>query len=97
MAIRTIINVLKIGKVDKIGESIKTYFQTFLRITLSNIIVHALSMPHFKGFGMRNLHHYIRICQKMYNKGTMTENVYYLFRCKGKMPGVPFHIHNTTD
>ena len=29
-------------------------------------------MPHFKVFGMINLHYEVRICQKIYNKVSMT-------------------------
>ena len=30
---------------------------------------------HFKAFGMMNLHYEIRICQKIYNRVTMTQYV----------------------
>ena len=56
---------MKIDKIDKTGESIKKYFQAFLAITLSNINVQPLNMPHFKGLGMRKLQYEIRICQKI--------------------------------
>ena len=39
------------------------------------IVVKAHSIPHFKGLGMRNLEYEIRICQKIYNKGTITKDV----------------------
>jgi hypothetical protein len=37
---------------------------------LDRIIVLAPSIPHFKGLGMRNLQHEIRICQKSHNTAT---------------------------
>ena len=30
-------------------------------------------MPHFKAFGMMNLQYEIRICQKIHDKGTMSQ------------------------
>ena len=41
---------------------------------------------HFKGFGMINLHYEIRICQKIYNRVTMTVYV----KCV-----VRFNVHKT--
>ena len=38
-------------------------------------------MPHFKAFGMLNLQHEIRICQILYNKGTITNTSWYPFKC----------------
>ena len=35
-------------------------------------IVWATIIPHFKGLGMKNLQYEIKICQKNYNKVTMT-------------------------
>ena len=35
-------------------------------------IVWATIIPHFKGLGMKNLQYEIKICQKSYNKVTMT-------------------------
>ena len=32
-------------------------------------------MPHFKAFCMMNLRYEIRICQKIYNKGTITVTI----------------------
>ena len=40
-------------------------------------IVHTF---HFKDFGMINLHYVIRICQKIYNRGRITVNVWRLVR-----------------
>ena len=31
------------------------------------------NMPQFKAFGMMNLQYVIRICQKIHNKGTMSQ------------------------
>ena len=31
------------------------------------------NMPHFKAFGMMNLQYEIRICQKIHDKGTMSQ------------------------
>ena len=41
-------------------------------ISFDQIIVHALSIPHFKGLGMRNLECKIRICTKIPTKVTIT-------------------------
>ena len=41
------------------------------------------NIPHFKGRGMRILQYEIRICQKMYDTGTMLEDIYYLFKWNG--------------
>ena len=30
-------------------------------------------MPHFKAFGMMNLHYEVIICHKIHNKGTMSQ------------------------
>ena len=30
-------------------------------------------MPHFKAFGMMNLHYEVRICHKIHDKGTMSK------------------------
>ena len=40
----------------------------------------APSIPHFKGFGMRNLQYEIRICQKSHNAVTITVYVWTVVR-----------------
>ena len=40
----------------------------------------APSIPHFKGFGMRNLQYEIRICQKSHNTVTITVYVWTVVR-----------------
>ena len=40
------------------------------------ILVLAPSIPHFKGFGMTNLHNEFQICQKSHNTVTITVYVW---------------------
>ena len=39
---------------------------------MNNLIRNKPNIFHFKAFGMINLHYEIKICQKIYNKVTMT-------------------------
>ena len=39
---------------------------------VDRILALATDLPHFKGFGMRNLQYEIRICQKSHNTVTIT-------------------------
>ena len=45
-------------------------------LSLDRILVPAPSIPHFKGFGMRNLQYEIRICQKSHNTVTISVDVW---------------------
>ena len=56
--------LLEISKIDKPGESIKSYFPAFLWISLYRIIAHAPRILHFKVLGMANLQYGINICQR---------------------------------
>ena len=67
--------LLEINRIDKDDESINSYFPSLSCIPFVRIVVKAHSIPHFKGLGMRNLEYEIRICQKIYNKGTITKDV----------------------
>ena len=42
-------------------------------------MIQALSIPHFKGLGMRNLQYEVRIFQKIHDKVTMTMSSYFHF------------------
>ena len=44
---------MEIVKMGKTGESMNSYFPSFLSISLDMIIVQAPSIPHFKDLGMK--------------------------------------------
>ena len=67
---------LSLGKIDKSGDSMKSYFPTILRIFfLDRIKLKAQTIPHFEGLDMRNLQHKMRKSQKHHNKVTMTMSI----------------------
>ena len=45
----------------------------FLRISWWITKVQIGNMPHFKAFGMRNLQYEVETCNKIHNKGTMSQ------------------------
>ena len=67
---------MEIDKIDKTGESMKTYLPAFLWITFNTTIVQAPSIPHFKGLNMRNLQYEIKISQKTHTKVTMIMSIW---------------------
>ena len=66
---------MEIDKIDKTGESMKTYLPAFLWITFNTTIVQALSIPHFKGLNMRNLQYEKIIFPKHDTKVTITMSI----------------------
>ena len=50
-----------------------------LALIFLNWLIQRHDIPHFKGLDLRNLQ-YEKECQKMYNTGTMTKYIYYLFK-----------------
>ena len=56
---------------------------TYLKV--DRILVPAPSIPHFKGFGNRNLQYEIRICQKSQNTVTITVYVWTVVRILMKL------------
>ena len=50
-----------------------------VKLLIDNIFIERLgfNISHFKAFGMTNMEYERRIPQKIYNRATMTENVYY--------------------
>ena len=48
-------------------------------MSLDEIVVQALSIPHFKGLGTRNLQYEIGVCQKNHNKVTLAMSNYFDF------------------
>ncbi len=62
---------MEIEKIEKTGESVKSFLPALLWISLDRDIALAPTIPHFKGLEMRNLQCELRICQKQHTKVTM--------------------------
>ena len=56
----------------KTGEFMKKYLPLLSQISLKSVIALAPTIPHFKGFSMRNLQYEIRIYQKQHTKVAMS-------------------------
>ena len=70
----------KNAKLTKLRNSCKNifkYFQAFSWIPQWNIEIQRLNRSLFKAFSMTNLQYEIGIPQKIYNRATITEKVYY--------------------
>ena len=64
---------MSLGKIDKSGDSMKSYFPTILRIFfLDRIKLKAQTIPHFEGLDMRNFQYEMRVIQKNHSNATMT-------------------------
>ena len=63
---------------EHVGSKIPAKINTFM-VTSVELLIHLFHeipcMIYFKAFGMINLHYEIRICQKIYNRVTMTVHV----------------------
>ena len=58
----------------------KKYFQVFSSIVMNTPMKNWIQRPnvsHFKAFDIRNFEYEIRISQKIYNRATITESIYY--------------------
>ena len=56
----------------KTGEFMKKYLPSLSQISLKRVLALAPTIPHFKGFSMRNLQYEIRIYQKQHTKVAMS-------------------------